>query len=62
MYFRIGNVMSGDPEKLTDEQREKDIKHSLLQYRLSNLSENSCLVLLVIQAALLVVSLACGVA
>lgn len=62
MYFRIGSVMSGDPEKLTDEQREKDIKHSLLQYRLSNLSENSCLVLLVIQAALLVVSLACGVA
>ncbi|KAA8981344.1 hypothetical protein [Halospina sp. K52047b] len=61
-YFRIGTVMVSDPDKLTDEQKERDIKKSLLQYKLSKYAENSCLAILVVQAALLAVSLGCEIA
>jgi len=58
-YFRIGRVMFGDPDALTDKQMDKDLRKSEWQYRLSKWSENGCLVILLVQAVLLVVSLSC---
>jgi hypothetical protein len=51
--------MFGDPDALTDKQMDKDLRKSEWQYRLSKWSENGCLVILLVQAVLLVVSLSC---
>ena len=61
-YFRIGKVLGGNPEDLTDAQMEKDLKNSQLKFRLSRWSENGCLFILVVQAGLLVFGLSCETA
>lgn len=61
-YFRIGEVISGNPDELTPEVKEKDIKRSLVRQRNVKRFENSCLGILVFQACLLVASFAYSIA
>ncbi len=61
-YFRIGEVISGNSNELTPEVKEKDINSSLARNKRVKWFENSCLVILFIQAFLLVASLTCSIA
>jgi len=61
-YFRIGEVISGNPDDLTPEKKEEDIALSLARNKRIKWFENSCLGILAIQALLLVASFACTIA
>lgn len=61
-YFRIGEVLSGNLDDLTPNVKEKDVKISLARNKRVKWFENACLGMLVIQALLLVASLACEIA
>ncbi|GGC97495.1 hypothetical protein [Vreelandella lutescens] len=61
-YFRIGEVVSGNPDDLTSEKKEKDISLSLARNKRVKWFENSCLGILFVQALLLVASFACAIA
>ena len=56
-YFRIGEVLSGDPDELTEEKKEKDIQLSLSRNKRVQFIENICLGVLVLQALLIIISL-----
>lgn len=63
VYFRIGEVLSDEGEDLSDEKRRTDIQNTVKLHRRVRFSENACLTLLVIEAALVFVIIAmisCG--
>ena len=60
-YFRIGEVITGNASELTSEVKEQDIDIALSRNKRVKVFENICLVILLIQALLLAVSLACSV-
>jgi len=62
IYFRIGEVISGNSDELTPEVKKKDINCSLARSKRSKWFENICLVILFIQALLLVASFVCSIA
>lgn len=60
-YFRIGEVISGNPDKLTPEVKRQDIDLSLARNKKVKWFENICLAILLTQAFLLVASFACSI-
>lgn len=51
-YYRIGEVMANENTELTNEQREKDINKALSRRKIMIFTENSCLFLLLFEAAM----------
>ena len=58
-YFRIGQVISGDLDELTEEKKKKDIDVSLSRNKRVQWFENICLSILFIQALLIISSYWC---
>jgi len=54
-YFRIGEVLSVDPDLLTQEKKNKDIEVSLSRNKRVRLFENICLFILISQAVLVII-------
>ncbi|SNX60970.1 hypothetical protein SAMN06296273_2430 [Nitrosomonas ureae] len=61
-YFRIGEVISSNPDQLTPEVKEKDINNALTRNKRAKWFENICLIILLIQSALLVVNFVYSIA
>lgn len=58
IYFRIGEVISGNPDELTPEMKKQDLDLSLARNKKIKCFENICLITLLIQSFLLVASFA----
>ncbi len=59
-YFKIGQVISGNPDELTEEKKEKDINQSLSRHKRVQWSESTCLFILCVQAVLIILSFVCA--
>ena len=59
-YFKIGQVISGNSEDLTEDNKEHDIQQSLSRHKCVQWSENICLGILCIQAVLILLSFVCA--
>ena len=51
-YYRIGEILADENTELTNEQREKDINKALSRQKIIIFYENSCLFLLLFEAAM----------
>jgi len=58
-YFRVGEVISGNPDELTEEIKEKDINDSLSLNKRIRSIEIICLAILTIQAIIIIISAIC---
>jgi len=53
LFQRIGQAISGNPEDLTEEQRQTDIKWGLRQHKLTHMRETAVKILFFIEILLL---------
>lgn len=58
-YFRIGEVITGNAEGLTEKVKEKDIEVALSRNKRMQIFENVCLLILLLQAVIIIIGFVC---